>query len=280
MKSNNLNLYCITHKYFKFLENLNLKIIVGGSYYNKSKFPKKWLLDKTKKNIAKKNINYETLTSIYWIWKNEIKKYNKNDWIGICHYRRFWLKKKLNKKIYPNNLKRNLLNFIPSKDHKFNAFVLSPQNVSGHKLVKMLKKTKRNIIKNPAILFNKKLHTINLHFDMFHIHNGLIKAASVMPKKDRSEFLNYINTETKFFPFNLFILKKDKFNLMCNDIFKWIFKCEKFFNLKKLKGYGQTRIFAFIIERYISYWIIKNSNYKILPGVFIDPLGEKPSKVL
>ena len=64
---------------------------------------------------------------------------------------------------------------------------------------------------------------------------------------------------------------------MCNDIFKWIFKCEKFFNLKKLKGYGQTRIFAFIIERYISYWIIKNSNYKILPGVFIDPLGEKPS---
>ena len=49
MKSNNLNLYCITHKYFKFLENLNLKIIVGGSYYNKSKFPKKWLLDKTKK---------------------------------------------------------------------------------------------------------------------------------------------------------------------------------------------------------------------------------------
>ena len=74
MKSNNLNLYCITHKYFKFLENLNLKIIVGGSCYNKSKFPKKWLLDKTKKNIAKKNINYETLTSIYWIWKNEIKK--------------------------------------------------------------------------------------------------------------------------------------------------------------------------------------------------------------
>ena len=104
--------------------------------------------------------------------------------------------------------------------------------VAFEPMLENLVELKRNIIKNPAILFNKKLHTINLHFDMFHIHNGLIKAASVMPKKDRSEFLNYINTETKFFPFNLLILKKDKFNLMCNDIFKWIFKCEKFFNLK------------------------------------------------
>ena len=33
MKSNNLKIYCITHKYFSFLKKMNLQIIVGGAYY-------------------------------------------------------------------------------------------------------------------------------------------------------------------------------------------------------------------------------------------------------
>lgn len=279
MKTNNLKIYCITHKYFQFLKKVNLQIIVGGAHYKKNTFPKNWLLDNRYKNISKKNFNFGTLTSIYWIWKNELKKYNKNDWVGICHYRRFWLKEKHNNKINIGNLKKNLLNSIP-KNFKCDAIVASPQNLSGYKLSKILKKGGKNLIKNPLILFNKKLHTINLHFDMFHIYDGLKKASNLMKKNEKQKFLNYINSETEYYPFSIFILKKSKFEKLCSDTFKWIFKCENLFNKDSLEGYGQVRIFDFLAERYFSFWIKKNTTYKVLPVIYIDPKNRKDNRII
>ena len=37
------------------------------------------------------NKNYGELTGIYWIWKNLLKDIDKNDLMGNCHYRKFWL---------------------------------------------------------------------------------------------------------------------------------------------------------------------------------------------
>ena len=89
----NLKTYCISHEYISNLDKLNLNVIGSGAF--KKKFPNHWLNDaKGKKNISKKNFNYGTLTSIYWIWKNEINNLKSNAFICICHYIRFWLKKK------------------------------------------------------------------------------------------------------------------------------------------------------------------------------------------
>ena len=112
------------------------------------------------------------MTSIYWIWKNELPKIKKNQWIGICHYRRFWLKSKHKKKVNAKNLKINLLKNISQKDSKYDGFVVSPQNLTGYKTMKILKKGKKNILRNPLILFNKKYNNIKLNFDMFNINNG------------------------------------------------------------------------------------------------------------
>ena len=151
----NLKIYCISHKYIKELDKLNLNIIGSGAH--KRKFPKNWLNDSMgQKNISKKNFNYGTLTSIYWIWKNHIKYLKQDDYIGICHYRRFWLKKNHDKKIGLNNLKKNLLSSIPYKYNKFDAFVCSPQSLKGYKLSKLIKKGKRSILKDPRIIFDKK----------------------------------------------------------------------------------------------------------------------------
>lgn len=270
MKSKNLETYCITSEKINFLENLNLKIIVGGAANKNKDLPKDWLLDNKDINISLKNKNLGSLTSIYWIWKNELKKYKENTWIGISHYRRFWLKEDYNKNISINNLNDNLFFEVSGDNLNFDAFVASPQNLTGYKLIKLLKKAPKNILKDPLILFDKKKHTINLHFDMFHLYGGLTKAASVLKKNEQDSFLNYINKETEYFPFSIFILKRDKFDKLCQSTFEWISNCEKIFDTKNFTSYGQVRFFDFLAERYFSFWIKKNTSYKTCPFVFID----------
>ena len=82
------------------------------------------------------------------------------------------------------------LGLIPDEDLKYDAFVASPRTLTGYKPMKLIKKAHRNILRDPFILFNKKKHTIKLHFDMFHMYDGLIKASSVMTGKQQESFLN------------------------------------------------------------------------------------------
>jgi len=272
MEFNNLKSYCITGEKISYLENLKLNVIVGGSHTKNENFPKGWLFDNIDINISQKNKNFGSLTSIYWIWKNELNKYEDNTWIGISHYRRFWLKENHNKIISIDNLNKNLLDNISPEDLMFDAFVATSQNLTGYKIIKLLKKAPKNIIRDPLILFNKKKHNLNLHFDMFHLYRGLEKAASIMDNELKKEFLNYINTQTELFsPYSIFILKKNKFNELCKSTFEWIFNCENIFDINELHGHGQIRLFDYLAERYFSFWIKKNTNYKILPFIFFDP---------
>ncbi len=271
MKKNNTNLttYCISHLYSKKLDDLNLNLIGSGAA--KKKFPLNWLNDaKGKKNISKKNNNYGSLTSIYWIWKNDIKFIKSDNFIAISHYRRFWLKKNYTKFINSKNLKNNLLKSIPAKYKKYDAFVCNPINLQGYKFSKLFKKAKRRLIKDPSIIFDKKKHTINLHFDMFHIHNGLINSCKFLNNNDRDDFLEYVNTKTEYFPLSIFIMKKKFFIKLCSDTFRWLKKCETLFSNKKLKSYGEIRIFDFLAERYFSFWISKYCKYKTWPYKHLD----------
>ena len=54
------------------------------------------------------------------------------------------------------------------------------------------------------------------------------------------------------------------------DLFDWLFKCETLFGLNKLKGYDQKRLYAFLAERYLSFWFIKYSKSKSWPWCFFD----------
>jgi hypothetical protein len=272
MEFNNLKTYCITGENLNYLKNLNLKVIVGGACNKKEKFPTNWLRDNLNNNISAKNKNFGSLTSIYWIWKNELKKYKENTWIGISHYRRFWLKDKHDQIISLQNLNKNLLDNILNHNLDFDAFVASSLNLTGYKPMKLLKKTPKNILRDPSILINKNKHNIKLHFDMFHLYQGLEKATEVMNDEFKNDFLNYIHTQTELFsPFSIFILKKNKFNELCEATFEWIHNCENIFDTNELHGHGQIRLFDYLAERFFSFWIKKNTNYKVCPFVFFDP---------
>ncbi len=268
-KKSNLTTFCISHEYIKFLNSLDLNII--GSAGNKFKYPKNWLKDNSgKKEISSKNQNYGTLTSIFWIWKNKAKNIKPREYIGICHYRRFWLKENYDNKINKSNLKKNILRSIPKKYENIEAFVCKPIDLKNYKLSKLIKKAKLNILKDPSILFNNKKHTINLHFDMFHIKNGLLNSIELLNKKDRNEFLYYVNNKTYFYPLSIFVMKKEKFEKLCSATFNWLKKCEKLFNKENLDGYGKTRIYDFLAERYFSFWISKYCRHKVWPYLLLE----------
>lgn len=268
-KKSNLTTFCISHEYIKFLDSLDLNVI--GSAGNKFDYPKSWLKDNSgKKEISSKNPNYGTLTSIFWIWKNKTKYIKANEYIGMCHYRRFWLKENHDSKINKRNLKKNILRSIPKKYENIEAFVCKPIDLRNYKLSKLIKKAKINILKDPSILFDNKKHTINLHFDMFHIKNGLLNSIELLNKKDKSEFLYYVNNKTYFYPLSIFVMKKRKFKKLCSTTFSWLKKCEKLFDQENLDGYGRTRIYDFLAERYFSFWISKYCKYKVWPYLLLE----------
>ncbi len=127
--------------------------------------------------------------------------------------------------------------------------------------MKLIKRGLKNIIKDPSIFFNKKKQNIKLHFDMHHGYGILDRAIKYLGKKDRNDFQKFVNENYSFNPHIMFITKKKVMNNWFNSLFKWLFKCEKEFGFRKLKGYDQQRLYAYLAERYLSFWFKKNTKY-------------------
>ena len=51
---------------------------------------------------------------------------------------------------------------------------------------------------------------------------------------------------------------------------EWLSRCENEFGYDKLHGYDTQRLYAYLAERYLSYWFKKYTNYKELPWALIE----------
>jgi len=275
-----IDIYCITHKFLKSLEYL--KVIPFG--VGKNKYPKKFLSEKSGKNIINKNSTFGELTFHYWFWKNKLVKYKKDEWFGICHYRRFFVKLSIRKKIkkfgfklYENKIKnlRNLNNIIiknvPKEWDDYNTILCDPVDFNFTKFSKFFKKNKLNLLKDPFLFFKKKKHNLKLHFEMFHGKKFLIKAIEQLPYNERKLFVNYLKTNHSL-KANCMFLSNNKFIIdkLYKNLFKWLFKCEKIFKNEKLIEYGQKRIYVFLAERYIPFWLETYSKSSMWPWIYCD----------
>ena len=263
---NNLEIYCVTNKKLLFLENTNLKLVGVG----KENFSDKYLKCDNKINIYDKEKYYSELTFHYWYWKNCLNV-SKKEWIGFCQKRRFWIKSEEDKKIInTNNLNQYLLDKIDPTLNDYESIICNPINVSGAKKIKMIKRGWRNLIKDPSILFNNQKETIAFHFDMHHGHNNLKKAANLLEKKDKNDFVYYINNNNFYNPHIMCIARPEILEKWFNSLFPWLEKCEEVFGFESLKGYDTLRLYAYFAERYLSYWFKKYTKYKEHPWVSLN----------
>ena len=253
---NKLQIYCVTNERVKYLEDT--KLVLAG--VGKKKFSKNYITCLRGKNIQHKERNYSELTFHYWFWKNQLMKCKSDTWIGFCQKRRFWLKS--NTKIQNfKKLEKNLILKPDKKWKKYDSIICKPIRVDNPKKMKIIKRGWRSLLKDPSVFYNSKKQTIKLHFDMHHGHDVLDKAISKLNNKDRNQFRKFVNENTSFNPHIMFISKKKIINNWFKDLFKWLFKCEKIFGFSKLKGYDQERLYAYLAERYLSFWFRKYTKY-------------------
>ena len=258
-----LQIYCVTDKEIPFLEESDYKLAAVG----KKKFSDKYLKCDFKDNIFHKEENYSELTFHYWFWKNQLQNHHEDEWIGFCQKRRFWLNSK--KDNQRDDISKMILKSIPKEWENYDAVLCQPIKL-GTKLSKLIKRGWKNVIKKPVLLFNHREITIKTHFDLHHGYGVLEKAIGVMDEKDKKEFKVFVNKNTKYNPHIMFISKKEILNNFFKDQFKWLFKCEKIFGFKDLKGYDQKRLYAFLAERYMPFWFRKYSKIIEWPWVFSD----------
>ncbi len=262
----NLKTYCVSNLVSSNLEKLDLTLVGVG----KNEFPKNYITCEKGDNIQEKERYYSELTFHYWFWKNELKNTKEDTWIGFCQKRRFWIKENFSRINNIEDLKKNLLRSIPEEWDNYDAFVCEPIKVSPAKRLKLIKRGWKNWIKDPSILFDKNKHNIKLQFDMFHGYGNLDKAIDIMKPDQREKFRYYINNNIQFNPNIMVISKKFILNKWFNDLFDWLFDCEKIFGFENLRGYDTGRLYAYLSERYLSFWFNEFYKVKECPWIFFE----------
>jgi len=262
---------CLNDHHIQNLKKLNY-IPVG---LGKNAFSNEWLKDNTGENISYKNTYYGEYSFYYWLWKNSLSAISNNSWVGFSGYRYHWAQSnnihsdKLNTIINKENFRDYILKKIPDEWNNSEVILGEKIRINNWKFSKILKHAKKKFFLNPSN-FLKSNQNIRLHFDVFHGDGLLDKAIDVLDETDRKDFKNFVKNEYSFNRENLFFCKsKTIIEKYFKSIFDWLEECEKIFGFD-LNGYAKTRIYAFLAERYLSFWFNKYTNPKTWPIFFFD----------
>ena len=223
-----IKIFCITVKKLNILNKLPDYIIPFG--LGSSTYPVNWLNEISGNSIYELNKYLGEATGIYWVWKNYLKNFSKDDWLGFCQHRRLWLNNLYVKKQYfnPTSLYSNLL----KTDNKI--FLNS-----------------ESILLQPT-LFNKK--TLLNQFNEIYGKDIIKNCVSLISDEHiKKKFTEYLNSNSLSIC-NMFITKPEIFENYCQSIFDWIFKCYDYCNNKKLLVGKNIRLPIFLTERYTSFW--------------------------
>jgi hypothetical protein len=232
-----LNIYCTTIRHLDLLDKLPSYVIPLG--LGNTVYPDHWLTDKKGTNISELNKFYGEATGFYWIWKNRLKDLNDNDWIGTCHYRKLWLNNlyKEKQKLTTNSLYSNLL--------KSNNEIFVNNDV---------------IQVQPTFFKNENIFQ---QFEKVHKSKVLESCINFLGVNERNQFKDNLNGN-KLCGLNMFITKVYLFKEYCEVLFPWLEKSLEYCLKNNLCKDYNTRLPAFLTERFTSYWFSKNSKKKYL----------------
>ena len=159
---------------------------------------------------------------------------------------------------------------LPESLSQNNSIIVNSIFVNKVRKIKLIKRGIKSLIKNPSILFDESKQNVKLHFDMHHGHGNLDLAIDAMEDPDKKEFRDFVRNSVSFNPHIMFIAKPIIANQWFSILFPWLFRCEKIFGFKNLYGYDSQRLYAYLAERYLSFWFRKYTKFAEWPIVTIN----------
>lgn len=233
----NLNLYCLSLKYYNLIDKLPSFIKPIGLGDNK--YPNHWFVEKKGENIIDLNKYYGQYTGIYWIWKNQLKNKTDDEWIGMCEYRKLWL----------DGLYQQKLKF------------------SAKSLFSNLLKSNNKIFTNcDAVLVQPiefKTENVNQQFKKVHNVDLIQDCMNFIKEDERDRFKKFLLKNKVSTP-PLFITRVNLFKKFCEEIFPILEKSYEYFRKNDLCNDYNMRLPAYFAERYASYWFEANCKTKYL----------------
>lgn len=223
-------IYVMTHKQF----NTELTSFIPSKilYLGQGEIPdENWLDSRSGDSISEKNPGFSELTGIYWIWKNG--KENEDDYVGVEHYRRYFLDKAY------QMLHEDLLQMI---FRKFDVIVpvrfpLVPEETVENQL--------------------SRIHSSMLTDAMKEVISS--KYADYAPALER------VLQEKSLHAFNMSVMKKPFFDRYCSWLFPILFDIEALLTAKTGKT-PDNREIGYISERLMTVWLYyDNIAYYELP---------------
>lgn len=185
-----------------------------------------WQRDDEGDNISVKNPNYCELTALYWAWKNL-----NADYIGLCHYRRYFTRKE----VHSIKEKRN-------------------QILTGEEWKTLLNQ-------NSIVIPDKRryyIETNESHYKHAHHSEGLDVTKDVIQAKYPEYLAAYktVMQRTWAHMFNMFVMRKDLYDEYMQWMFSILLELEKRLDITNWSVY-EARVFGFVSELLLDVWLEK-----------------------
>ncbi len=180
--------------------------------------------DDTGDNISAKNPSFCELTGIYWAWKNL-----KADYVGLVHYRRLFVNG------YPQSEQTKMMAALGQSDFE------------------------RLLEKADVVMPDKQYYVIETnqsHYDHAHYRRDLLVTIEVLKEMypDAAEACDKVMNRRSAHMFNIFVMKRDKFDDYCNFMFPLLFEVEKRIDISAYNAF-EARVFGRLSEILMDVWL-------------------------
>ncbi len=200
-----------------------------------------YIKDNSGDNISKKNPFFCELTGLYWAWKNLDAEY-----IGLAHYRRHFSIKRKSKNKFENVLTEQQLQKILEKTDV------------------VLTKKRKYYIEN---LYSHYKHTMYIE--------PLDETGKIIEEMypEYSAYFNKLHKRTSAHMFNMFIMKKEKFDEYCNWLFDILFELEQRVDNSKYDTF-HARFYGRVSELLLDVWLNTNGyTYKEVKVISMEKVN-------
>lgn len=214
-------IYIMTHKEFQAPDLSGyVPLYVGAVKEKNHPYPG----DDAGENISGKNANFCELTGLYWIWKND-----KSEYVGLCHYRRYFTSNRMSRKI-----------------EKF---------MGTDEAVDILK-TYDIIVPKPTYFVGKNVKD---YYAVGHYAKDLEAVRTVITDicPDYLKDFDWYMEQKCGYSFNMFFAPKLLADEYCKWLFAILFELERKIDISNYDKL-QARIFGFLSERLFNVWLKHN----------------------